>query len=72
MFFASLRERLGRASLMLELPEAAQVADVWQQATDGEVLPANVLASVNQVYADLSAQVVDGDEIAFFPPVTGG
>ena len=35
-------------------------------------MPDNVLAAVNMVYAGLDAVVQDGDEVAFFPPVTGG
>lgn len=31
-----------------------------------------VRAAVNQEFVDLDAMVVDGDEVAFFPPVTGG
>ncbi len=72
LFFAGLRERLGKADVALELPGTATVLEVWQQATGGETLPANVLVSINQVYAELSASVADGDEVAFFPPVTGG
>lgn len=72
LFFASLRERLGKADVTLELADTVTALDVWRQAADGEVLPANVLVSINQVYADMSASVVDGDEVAFFPPVTGG
>jgi molybdopterin synthase sulfur carrier subunit len=72
LFFASLRERLGKASVTLEMPDGAQIVDVWQMATSGKPLPANVLVSVNQIYADISGQVSDGDEVAFFPPVTGG
>lgn len=71
-FFASLCESLGISDLQLSLDADATVADVWRQAL-GEVRPpANVLAAVNLDYADFSAPVSDGDEVAFFPPVTGG
>lgn len=72
LFFASLRERLGTAGVTLEMPERTHVLDVWQMATGGEPLPGNVLMSINQVYAEVSQQVSNGDEVAFFPPVTGG
>lgn len=71
-FFAGLRERLGVAQLELSLPEGATVAQVWEQAVSGESLPANVLAARNMEYVDLSCRLADGDEVAFFPPVTGG
>jgi molybdopterin synthase sulfur carrier subunit len=35
-------------------------------------LPPNTLAAVNMEYAELTQSVRDGDEVAFFPPVTGG
>lgn len=71
-FFAGLRERLGIAQLELSLPEGATVAQVWEQAVTGEALPVNVLAARNMEYVDLSCKLADGDEVAFFPPVTGG
>lgn len=71
-FFAGLRERLGVAQLELSLPEGATVAQVWEQVVSGESLPANVLAARNMEYVDLSCRLADGDEVAFFPPVTGG
>jgi molybdopterin synthase sulfur carrier subunit len=48
------------------------VADVWTRAANGAVLPPNILAAVNHDYARLDQPVKDGDEVAFFPPVTGG
>lgn len=54
-------------------PDAAvTVADVWRLALGDVAIPANVLAAVNMEYVDLAAPVKDGDEVAFFPPVTGG
>lgn len=71
-FFASLRERLGISEAQVSLPAEATVADVWCHLLNGTAIPANVLAAVNQEYAQLSTPVRDGDEVAFFPPVTGG
>lgn len=71
-FFASLRERLGVAELDVSLPEGATVAQVWSCAVDGKSIPDNVLAARNMEYVQLSSPVADGDEVAFFPPVTGG
>ncbi|MBI5611575.1 MAG: molybdopterin converting factor subunit 1 [Gammaproteobacteria bacterium] len=70
-YFASLRERLGRAEEVLDLEGIRTVAEVWARAT-GEPLPANTLVAVNLEYADFSQPLRDGDEVAFFPPVTGG
>lgn len=74
-FFASLREQLGRAGADLELDETQDgvtVLDVWKSATGASELPANVLAAVNLEYVPPGHQVHDGDEVGFFPPVTGG
>ena len=71
-YFASLREHHG-ADRQLATPEkGATVADVWILATDGAALPDNVLMAVNLEYVSADHPVADGDEIAFFPPVTGG
>lgn len=80
LYFARLREALGRGQEQLALPAA--VRDVegvrallrarggqWQQ----ELAPGTaVRAAVNQAVAAGDTPVADGDEVAFFPPVTGG
>jgi len=48
------------------------VADVWDQVTQGEKFLPNILSAVNQEYVDRAHTICDGDEVAFFPPVTGG
>lgn len=70
-FFASLRERIGQAHIQVSLPAQASVAEVWAKAT-GETRPSDILAAVNMSYADFEQIVADGDEVAFFPQVTGG
>jgi len=68
--FASLRERIGFDETRLDqIP--ATVAEAWQQVTDIK-RPSNTLAAVNHEYVDLDHPLADGDEVAFFPPVTGG
>lgn len=71
-YFASLRERMGRSEDEVPSERAITVADVWAQVSDGEPLPANLLAAINMEYARPDQPVADGDEVAFFPPVTGG
>jgi molybdopterin synthase sulfur carrier subunit len=70
-FFASLRERLGRGEDRIASQGIATAADVWQRAA-GVPLPPSTLVAINQEYARLDQPVRDGDEVAFFPPVTGG
>lgn len=71
-FLASLREELGGSELRIEAEPGMKVGDVWARVGGGRPLPANVLAAVNLDYADRDHPVGDGDEVAFFPPVTGG
>ncbi len=71
-FFASLRERLDVADQDIAASTAVTVAEVWQRIVGDTAPPANMLIAVNMEYADLHAPVRDGDEVAFFPPVTGG
>ncbi|MGD8407432.1 MAG: molybdopterin converting factor subunit 1 [Thiohalophilus sp.] len=71
-FFASLREKLGRSATSLAVKTPLSVAEVWSQATDNAELPANILMALNMEYVSADTPVQDGDEVAFFPPVTGG
>ncbi len=79
-YFASLRERLGVAEEHLDwgedLTTVAAVREslhkrggVWGEAFAPEQ---RLLAAVNQELAQPESAVHDGDEVAFFPPVTGG
>jgi molybdopterin synthase sulfur carrier subunit len=78
-YFASLRETLGIADEQLELP--AGIGDVaaltrWLRERGGEwndaLADRRLHVAVNQVIAGPDAVIADGDEIAWFPPVTGG
>ena len=71
-YFASLKESVGRSEDELAFSKAIAVADVWQQVNNDIKLPVNILAAVNMEYVGFDSLVNDGDEVAFFPPVTGG
>lgn len=71
-FFASLRERVGKADASIDASSANTVLQVWQQSVGEQVLDANILCAVNMEYVGSDHAVTDGDEVAFFPPVTGG
>ncbi len=71
-FFASLRERLGHEALEFEASEGLTIGALWSAVSGSDGLPANVLAALNHEYTTPDQQVHDGDEVAFFPPVTGG
>lgn len=71
-YFASLRDRLGRAEDQLDTAADLTVAGVWAALWPDAPLPPNTLIAVNMEYAELTQTVQNGDEVAFFPPVTGG
>ncbi len=79
-FFAAIREKTGRSSLDIDAaPGIVDVATLVQHL-DEAVMPGcaavlfadNTLIAVNRFVASMTAPVGDGDEIAFYPPVTGG
>lgn len=80
LYFAWLRERVGHGEEDLELPETVTtLADLvaWlRQRSPGHdaafATSASVRCAINQDFAGVDAPVRGGDEIAFFPPVTGG
>lgn len=71
-FFASLRETLGCADAEVGFQPNLSVEKVWQASTDNKPVIENTLCAVNQEYVSFTYIVEDGDEVAFFPPVTGG
>ncbi len=71
-YFASMRERMGRAEESVSTTEALTVAEIWSRVSGDQTLPPNTLVAINMEYSGLSAMVKAGDEVAFFPPVPGG
>jgi molybdopterin converting factor subunit 1 len=74
--FARLREQAGTETEIIELPGGATLADVYDALRQNHpALEANrnaVRAALNQEFKEWDAQVADGDEVAFIPPVSGG
>jgi molybdopterin synthase sulfur carrier subunit len=71
-YFASLKDNLGRSEDQLLDIGTLSVREVWQLVNADKPLPDNVLSAVNMEYVERDHIVQDGDEVAFFPPVTGG
>lgn len=71
-YFASLRETMGRIEDSLVAENISSVSDVWKAVSGGQPLPDHILCAVNMEYAEPLTKVKEGDEVAFFPPVTGG
>ncbi len=74
--FASLRQTLGASDLSLDLPTGATVAQLLERLRGDypAVTPllSRAIVAVNQDYTDRSHPLVSGDEVAIFPPVSGG
>ena len=69
--FAALRRQLGFGQRELAHRSGMTVGDVWRALSESAP-PENILCARNLEYAHFGECVEDGDEVAFFPPVTGG
>lgn len=80
LYFAWVRQKIGRSEETLVLPDRVQtVADLIAHLhalgsgyADAFADPARLRAAVNQVHAGFETVLREDDEVAFFPPVTGG
>lgn len=80
LYFASLADALNKREETLELTKEtctvddiksilSQRGDIWVEKIAKQK---NLLSAVNQKMSDENTPLKDGDELAFFPPVTGG
>ncbi len=80
LYFAWVREKLGRSEEIVTLPPEITRVDAlmaWLAGRDdvhADVFgrPGVIRAAIDQVHAQPSASIAGAREIAFFPPVTGG
>jgi molybdopterin converting factor subunit 1 len=72
-FFAALREEMG-ARRERTLPAGTSVGALWRELVDErpKLAAVKVRFAVNETYVPPSHRLADGDEVAFFPPVSGG
>ncbi len=75
-FFASLKDLVGEAEMEMQLEQETSVRDIFQQLEtrfpEIKKYESILLVAVNMEYADLDACLIPGDEVCFFPPVSGG
>lgn len=80
IYFAWVRQKVGRAEEIVDVPRdvtSVGALAAWLQSRGGGYAEAfadlkRMRAAVNQEHVDFGAPVSAGDEVAFFPPVTGG
>ena len=80
LYFAWVRQKIGKSEETLPLPGrvstlgelALHLRTLGPGYADAFANLARLRAAANQMHAGFDAQIADGDEIAFFPPVTGG
>lgn len=79
LYFASLREALGSSGEDIELPAGIATAGALRdhivqrgEPWDALARAKNLRCAVNQAMVGFEATIKAGDEVAFFPPVTGG
>jgi molybdopterin synthase catalytic subunit len=76
LFFASIKDIVGSRELAIDVPSGSTVSDVLERLESRfprmRAYRPIVLTSVNEEYAPLQSVVSDGDELAIFPPVSGG
>ena len=76
LLFARLRDLLGTDSVELDSPEIESVGDAYRilraRHPELEAFSRSLLVAVNHEFADWNTPVAEGDELALFPPVSGG
>ena len=79
LFFAELRERMNRDFIDCEFQGVKNIRELQEKLEENFQVLRGCFAegkliqiAINHEYSSLDAELKDGDEVAFFPPVTGG
>ena len=71
-YFASISDAKGKTSEEVVLPNSKTAGDLWLDVSKNIKYTGKVMIAANHEYVDEYYLLNDKDEIAFFPPVTGG
>jgi len=76
LYFAVLRDIIGKHEDEVDLPEGTRANDVWNRLRSQHSQLAGYerppMTAVNEAYVSADQTLRDGDEVAFIPPVAGG
>jgi len=76
LFFASLKDIVGSRELRLDVPQGSTVGDLLSQLESKyprmKDYRSVILTALNEEYVDKAARISEDDEVAIFPPVSGG
>lgn len=79
LFFARIRDQVGTGQVEVQLPSSVHTLLQFtahliatHPSFGGIIDQPSVLVAINQEFANADNRIQDGDEIAYFPPVTGG
>ncbi len=71
-YFASISDAVGKTSEKIVLQHEMTVGEVWTDVSKNIKYVGKVMTAVNHEYVDENHLLRNEDEVAFFPPVTGG
>ena len=71
-YFASISDAIGKTSEKIVLQQDKTAGEIWLDVSKDIKYTGKVMIAVNHEYVDGSHKLNHNDEIAFFPPVTGG
>ena len=71
-FFASLAEIVDCRETDLNVEGDHTVLSIWKAAAGNAVIPDGTLCAVNRLHCEFDRPILNNDEVAFFPPMTGG
>jgi molybdopterin synthase catalytic subunit len=76
LLFATLKDIVGAREMQLDLPSGTTIADLLTRLERDypgiKGYRPVVLTAINEEYVNQSSAIADGDEVAIFPPVSGG